>query len=97
MLLIIGATGNVGRKLTPLLIDRGERVRVLVRNYEKAKAIDARAEAAVGDLDRPETLGSAMADVRAIYLVAFQTTQIECVVHAAKAAGVARIVRQSTI
>ena len=34
--LVIGATGNVGGLLTPMLLERGENVRCLIRSHEKA-------------------------------------------------------------
>jgi nucleoside-diphosphate-sugar epimerase len=55
----------------PRLQQRGDTVRALVRTREQADASDA-AEAAIGDLLRPETLAPAVTDVDAVvHLAAF--------------------------
>jgi uncharacterized protein YbjT (DUF2867 family) len=97
MILVTGATGNVGKELVPQLLETGAGVRVLVRDANRALQFSPRAERVEADLDRPETLRAAMAGVRAVYVIAFQTSQVENVVNAARAAGVSHIVRQSTI
>lgn len=97
MILVTGATGNVGRELVPQLLDVGEEVRVLVRDPRKAVGLPARAERVTGDLDAPATLRDAMRGVRSVYLIAFETRQVENVVAAARSAGARHIVRQSTI
>jgi uncharacterized protein YbjT (DUF2867 family) len=96
MILVIGATGNVGRQLVPQLVDVGEKVRVLVRDPRKVEHLWAEVERIRGDLDEPDTLLPALAGVRAVYLIA-DTRQVENVVAAAKRASVEHIVRQSTI
>jgi len=51
MLVITGATGKTGSKLTEMLIARGLKVRVVGREAEKLKAFTAKgAEAAMGDM-----------------------------------------------
>jgi uncharacterized protein YbjT (DUF2867 family) len=95
--LVTGATGNVGRHLVTQLLDAGQPVRALVRHPDKATGLDARAEMVVGDLDEATTLAPAVSGVRAIYAVAFLTSQIENLVAAARSAGAEHLVRQSTI
>ena len=56
MILISGATGNVGKELVGHLLAKDERIRVLVRDKHKAALRGDRVEMAVGDLDRPDTL-----------------------------------------
>src|SRR5262245_38997674 len=97
MILVTGATGNVGRELVPQLLQAGQDVRVLVRDPKRAATLDGRAGRAAGDRHKRETLFPAMNAVHAIYLIAFETSQVENVIAAAKAAGVKHIVRQSTI
>src|SRR5262245_59678689 len=97
MILVTGATGNVGKELVPLLLEANQEVRVLVRDPERATGLDGRVRRATGDLDQLETLEPAMKGVRAVYLIAFEAHQIDNVIGAAKASGVDRIVRQSTI
>lgn len=97
MILVIGATGKVGKELVPQLIENGTRARVLIRDPNKALRFSPGAECVHGDLDDPDTLRSAMEGVRVVYAIAFHTPQIENVVSAAKAASVKHLVRQSTI
>jgi uncharacterized protein YbjT (DUF2867 family) len=96
MILVTGATGNVGTHLVPQLLAAGQQVRVLVRDPAKVEHLGPEVERAQGDLDKADTLPAAMAGVRAVYLIS-DTSQVENVVAAAKQAGVAHIVRQSTI
>jgi len=97
MILVTGATGNVGRELVPLLASAGLPVRVLVRDKHRMGPIADRIECVEGDLDRPETLGPAMRGIESVYIVSPLTQQVSNVLGAAKAAGVRRIVKQSTI
>lgn len=47
MLVITGATGNIGSKVTGILLARGQKVKVVGRNAEKLKGfVDKGAEAA---------------------------------------------------
>jgi uncharacterized protein YbjT (DUF2867 family) len=96
MILVTGATGTVGSELLAQLRATNAAVRGLVRDPRKAPK-DDKIEIAVGDLDKPETLRSAMEGVRAVYAIAFYTHQIKNLVDAAQDAGVKLIVRQSTI
>ncbi len=67
--LVTGATGYIGGRLIPRLVDRGYRVRVLVRDRER---IEARpwakdVEVCVGDLLVPSTLAKATEGMDAAY------------------------------
>ncbi|MDX2297440.1 MULTISPECIES: NAD(P)H-binding protein [Streptomyces] len=64
MILVTGATGNVGREVVQALARAGEPVRALVR-----RPADLPAEQAVGDLDRPESLAPALDGVRGVFLL----------------------------
>jgi len=58
MILVTGATGNVGSELTRTLAARGESVRVLARQPDQA-SFPAGVQVAMGDLDDPEPFGDA--------------------------------------
>jgi uncharacterized protein YbjT (DUF2867 family) len=66
MILVTGATGNVGSELVRALVARGARVRALVRRPDAE--LPAGAEAVVGDLGRPATVPTD--GVRAAHLLA---------------------------
>jgi (4-alkanoyl-5-oxo-2,5-dihydrofuran-3-yl)methyl phosphate reductase len=97
MILITGASGNIGRELVSLLWTTGSPVRVLVRDEKKAANLDPAIERAVGDLNVPDTLLPAMCDVDRIFLVTFETQQDLNIIEAAKRAGVKQIVKLSTL
>jgi uncharacterized protein YbjT (DUF2867 family) len=97
VILITGATGNIGRELVPLLMEKGERVCVLVRDEGKAASLFGKADLVIGDLDRPETLPPAMQGVDKLFLVTPDTKQVTHLLKAAKAAGVKHVVKVSTI
>jgi uncharacterized protein YbjT (DUF2867 family) len=97
MILVTGATGNVGKFLIPQLLAKGAPVRILVRDKSKVAHLGERVECVIGDLDRPETLRPAMQDVDRLYIVTPDTQQVTCLLAAAKEAGVSHVVKQSTI
>ena len=71
--LVTGATGFIGSHVAAQLLERGERVRLLVRNPAKLAdvGIDADAvEVAVGDLLAPRTLPAALNGVERIHHIA---------------------------
>jgi uncharacterized protein YbjT (DUF2867 family) len=90
MILITGASGNVGTEVVRALLGRGEKVRALTRGTAST-ALPAGVEVAVGDLDRPDTVGAASAGARAVFLLpGYQ--DMAGVVRAIQLAGVERIV-----
>jgi uncharacterized protein YbjT (DUF2867 family) len=97
MILVTGATGNVGRELIPLLLETKQPVRVLVRDLRKVAHLNASVERIVGDLDQPETLIPAIQGVERIYLMTYETRQDIHLLQAAKRAGVQHIVKLSTL
>lgn len=97
MILISGATGNVGKELVQQLLDKGERIRVLIRDERKVAHLGNQVERAVGDLDQPETLAAAMQDIDRLFFVTPVTEQVVNLLEAAKQAGVRHVVKLSTI
>src|SRR6185312_11699624 len=66
MLLLTGATGSIGSRLLPLLVERGEDVRCLVRDPRKlgARRVDVQiALGDLGDLADPHTLRQSLRGV----------------------------------
>ncbi|WP_235204785.1 NmrA family NAD(P)-binding protein [Amycolatopsis mediterranei] len=94
-MILITTAGKVGAEAARLLADRGERVRVLARNLEKAAAL-ARSgvEVAAGDLDAPATIDAAMRGVSSVVLVSPAIPAQELnVVDSAVRAGVRHVVK----
>lgn len=96
MILVTGATGNVGRELTEQLLQSDQAMRILTRDPGKVPAWQGRLEVAVGDLAKAETLDAAFKDVGCLFLVTASTEQDENALRAAKKAGVQHLVKLST-
>ena len=65
--LVTGATGQIGAALAHALLQRGDRVRCLVRDPERARRIlGTETELAVGDLGAAGTLSAALHGVEAV-------------------------------
>ncbi|WP_454622073.1 SDR family oxidoreductase [Bradyrhizobium cenepequi] len=64
--LVVGATGSVGRYVVASGIDHGFAVRALVRDAHRAELFPSGVEVVVGDLTRAETLCRAVAGIDAI-------------------------------
>ena len=68
MLVITGASGNIGSKVAEILLARGEKVRVVGREaVHLQRFVDRGAEAAVGNLNNPSFLSNAFTDADAIF------------------------------
>jgi uncharacterized protein YbjT (DUF2867 family) len=68
MILVAGATGNVGGELVRVLAEAGEPVRALTRRPEAA-ALPADATAVGGDLNDPDSLVPALDGARGMFLL----------------------------
>jgi uncharacterized protein YbjT (DUF2867 family) len=98
MILVTGATGNIGRELARELDAKGARFRMLVRDPARAAGLPERAERAVGDLSQPATLEAALAGVDRLLLLVpgIGADHTEHAIAAARAAGVRHIVHLSS-
>jgi NAD(P)H dehydrogenase (quinone) len=98
MILVTGATGMFGGGVTEQLAERGVPVRAMTSNPSNAEQLKRPdVEPVVADMDRPETLGEAMAGVDTVFLVSPMDDQVKVrernVLEAAQHAGVRRIVK----
>ena len=105
LVLVTGATGYIASRLIPQLLERGYRVRCLIRQSLriKARAWFPYVEVVLGDVMEPSTLEPAMQDVHtAYYLIhnmssgrGYTSLEATCArnfVSAAEAAGVKQII-----
>ncbi len=70
MHLLIGVNSKIGSELGRLLLERGERVRVVVRQESVVAAVRSRGyEVFIGDLALPETVRPALEGVDSIFLL----------------------------
>ena len=94
LILVTGATGNVGSNVARQLLAAGEEVRALVRNPQTA-VVPNGCEVVQGDLTRPETLPGALDGVSRAFLFPVPGT-VDAFLSAAKAAGLRHIVLLSS-
>jgi uncharacterized protein YbjT (DUF2867 family) len=64
--LVVGATGSIGRLVVEESTRQGYPTRALVRDPDKARRLPAEADIVVGDVTRPDTLPPAVAGIDAI-------------------------------
>jgi uncharacterized protein YbjT (DUF2867 family) len=95
MILVTGATGNVGGELVRILAGAGEEVRALIRRDADRSGLPEGVEGVVGDLDRAETLTPALAGVSGVHLLSGYSG-LEGLLAEARRAGVERVVLQSS-
>jgi uncharacterized protein YbjT (DUF2867 family) len=67
--LVIGATGRIGRGVVDRLVDAGVPVRALTRRADGAAMLPAGVEVVTGDLTVPESLDAGLRGVGAVFLV----------------------------
>ena len=110
--LVTGAAGLLGSHVTDLLVESGERPRVLIRPGDSiAKLTEGDVEIHWGDVADPIAVGAAIADVDCVLHCAARTgpwgpeadyertnvRALETLVYAAMAAGVRRVVHVSSV
>lgn len=104
-ILVLGATGYVGGRLVPELLEHGHRVRCLVRSPNKLdnRPWQGDVEVVEGDLLEPDTLTRAFDGADAVYYLVhslgvgddFEDVEQQCAINAreaAAAAGVAQMI-----
>jgi uncharacterized protein YbjT (DUF2867 family) len=94
MILVTGATGNVGAEVVRALVGRNEQVRAVVRSPETS-GVAANIEYVVADLNRPTTLIPALDGVSAVFLLPGYE-DMPGLVAEAKRAGVEQLVLLSS-
>jgi uncharacterized protein YbjT (DUF2867 family) len=100
MILITGATGTIGSEIVRQLAARGERVRAVTRDPERAQ-LPAEVEVVRGDYTDAASMAAAMSGADAAFIVGVlgpdDAATDRALVATAKAAGVRRIVKLSAI
>lgn len=102
LILVTGATGNVGSQVVKQLANKGAQLRALVRDPASASSIQAAGvDMVAGDFNQPETIASALMGVdRAFLLSPPDPQQVEWqnqFIDAAKGANVRHIVKLSVL
>ena len=98
MILVTGATGNVGRPLVGLLSDASIPFRAFVRDPERARvSLGPTVDLARGDLAEPATLEAALGGVERLFVLNGDPVLEEGAIDAAARAGVRRVVKQSAL
>lgn len=99
MIVVTGATGNVGRTLVQLLAEAGEQVTAVSRGIS-AMALPDGVRHHRGDLTEPESLSPAFAGADALFLhdtgISAHLMKPATLVELAKAAGIRRVVLLSS-
>jgi uncharacterized protein YbjT (DUF2867 family) len=98
-ILVLGATGTVGREVVYRLRAAGERPLALHHAARSGPSPDDRPDQVSADLDRPATVDAALDGVDRLFLLTRQTSrqlaQEQAVIAAAARAGVGRVVKLS--
>ncbi|MET9259433.1 NAD(P)H-binding protein [Amycolatopsis sp. NPDC004079] len=96
MILVTGATGNIGRSLVGRLAGAGAEVRALTRSPGRA-TVPAGVGVVEGDLEDPGSLRPALTGVEAIFLLRTGDTDTSQILKTAAEAGTARVVTVSSL
>jgi len=77
--LVIGATGSIGRHVVATSVAAGHTTRALARNASRARGLDPAAEVVVGDLTDASTLTAAVDDIDAVVFTHGDNSNAEAV------------------
>lgn len=66
VVLVVGATGDVDKRVVQRLVELGYKVRALVRDADTQAIFGNNVEIIIGDITKPETLTAAMTNVQAV-------------------------------
>ncbi|MCH8920460.1 MAG: NmrA family NAD(P)-binding protein, partial [Chloroflexi bacterium] len=99
MILVVGATGTIGKYVVTGLKAKGEQVRAMIHNPEKALSREPGVEYVTGDLEKPESVIAALQGVEKAFLLSPEDPRM-AELHgkfaaAAKDAGLRHLVRLS--
>jgi uncharacterized protein YbjT (DUF2867 family) len=94
MILVTGATGNVGGELVRQLVGSNQPVRALVRNQVEG-VFPTGVESVIGDLNQPESLSAPLMGVRSVFLLGGYQDMPEALAEIRRA-GVERVVLLSS-
>src|SRR5262245_47118760 len=109
MITILGASGKTGRATAEMLLDKGEKVRVIARHREPLAALVKHgAEAVVGDIGEAQFLASALHGSDAVYalippnptapdFLAYADDIGEGITQAVRSAGIKHVVFLSSV
>jgi len=101
MILITGASGNVGREVLKQVAESGGQVRAAFQSREKAAGAPKGVDVAVVDFNQPETLRAALMDVERVFLVGPPTEQLPALERKAmdviRQTGVRHVVKLSSV
>jgi uncharacterized protein YbjT (DUF2867 family) len=70
MILVTGATGNIGSELVKLLVAKGEAVRVISRDEKKVSHLDPAVERVIGDRHDPSIVRKAAQGADKVFMLA---------------------------
>lgn len=98
-ILVVGATGGVGREVLSALVSKGVQAKGMTRYEARIDKLPSGAQGCIADLDQPESLAAAFDGVDSVFLISplsRNESEEGCnAVAAAKAAGVGKIVYMS--
>jgi len=101
MILVTGASGNVGKTVLQEVAKSGAKHRAMYRSAAEAAKAPAGTETVIADFAKPETLSDALHGVESVYLVCSpipELVQLESnMIDACVAAGVKHVVQNSAL